>query len=123
MCGQHDLFSDIDETIQWQVTFGDTLKVPVKGKGNISIRLKNNNHSYIVDVCYILAIKHNMMSVGQLLEKCYTFFMKNCHLTVKDYNERLIAFVKMYKNTMFPLNIQYDITKCLSAITNNKECL
>ena len=64
-----------------------------------------------------------MMSVGQLLEKCYTFFMKNCHLTVKDYNERLIAFVKMYKNTMFPLNIQYDVEKCLSATTNSKEWL
>jgi len=65
-------------------------------------------------------MKHNMLSVGQLLEKCYTLFMKNCHLTVKDYNDRLIAFVKMSKNKMFPLNIQYDITKCLSAITNNE---
>ena len=40
MCGHRDLFSDLDETIQGQVTFGDTSKVPVEGKGNISIKLK-----------------------------------------------------------------------------------
>jgi len=105
MCGQRDLFGDLDETIQGLVTFGDTSKVLVKGKGNIPIKLKNCDHSYIANVYYVPAIKHNMLSVGQLLEKGYTLFMKNCHLIVKDYNGRLIAYVKMSKNRMFPLNI------------------
>jgi hypothetical protein len=104
-CGQWDLFVDLDDTIQGQVIFGDTSKVPVKGKDNIPIRLKNEDHSYITYVYYILAIKQNMLSVGQLLEKCYTFFMKDCHFIVKDYNERLISCVKMSKNRMFHLNI------------------
>ncbi|KAB5514827.1 hypothetical protein DKX38_028733 [Salix brachista] len=39
-------------------------------------------------------------------------------IIIKDSNGRLIAFVKMFKNRMFPLNIQYDATKCLNAITN-----
>ncbi|KAB5555975.1 hypothetical protein DKX38_006884 [Salix brachista] len=60
-----------------------------------------------------------MLSIGQLLEKGYTLFMKDCHVAVKDSNGRLIAFVKMSKNRMFPLNIQYDAAKCLTAITNN----
>jgi hypothetical protein len=123
MCGQQDLFGDLDETIQCLVTFGDTSKVPVKGKGNIPIKLKNGDHSYIADVYYVPAIKHNMLSIGQLMEKGYTLYTKNCHLTIKDYNERLIAYVKMSKNRMFPLNIQYDAAKCLSAITNNEEWL
>jgi transposase InsO family protein len=63
------------------------------------------------------------VSIGQLLEKGYTLFMKNCHLTVTYYNGRLIAYVKISKNRMFPLNIQYDAAKCLSAITNNEEWL
>jgi len=123
MCGQQDLFGDLDETIQGLVTFGDTLKVPVKGKGNIPIKLKNENHSYIAYVYYVPAIKHNMLSIGQLIEKGYTLYMKNCHLTVKYYNGRLIVYVKMSKNKMFPLNIQYDAAKCLSVITNNEEWL
>ena len=69
ICGHRDLFSDLDETIQGQVIFGDTSKVPVKGKGNISIKLKNDDNSYIADVYYIPAIKHNMLSIRQLLEK------------------------------------------------------
>jgi len=123
MCGQQDLFVDLDETIQGLVTFEDTSKVPVKGKGNIPIKLKNGDHSYIADVYYVPTITHNMLSIGQLIEKGYTFYTKNCHLTVKDYNGRLIAYVKMSKNRMFPLNIQYDAAKCLNAITNNKEWL
>jgi len=87
-------FGDLDETIQGQVTFRDTLKFPVKGKDNIPIRLKNDDHSYIADVYYILAIKHNLLSGGQLLEKGYTLFIKNYHLIVKDYNGRLIALRK-----------------------------
>jgi hypothetical protein len=109
MCGQRDLFGDLDETIQRLVTFGDTSKVPFKGKGNISIKFKNNDHSYIADVYYVPAIKHNLLSVGQLMEKYY--------------NGRLIAYVKMSKNRMFHLNIQYDAAKCLSVITNNEEWL
>jgi hypothetical protein len=72
MSGQRDLFGDLDETVKGQVIFGDTSKVPVKGRGNILIRLKNDDHSYIVDVYYVLAIKHNLLSIGQLLEKGYT---------------------------------------------------
>ncbi|KAB5519532.1 hypothetical protein DKX38_023851 [Salix brachista] len=34
---------------------------------------------------------------------------------------RLIAFVKMSKNRMFPLKIQYDAAKCLTANTNSEE--
>ncbi|KAB5538000.1 hypothetical protein DKX38_015533 [Salix brachista] len=64
---------------------------------------------YIADVYYIPVIKHNMLSIGQLLEKGYTLFMKYCHVPVKDNNGRLIVFVKMSKNRMFTLNIQFLI--------------
>ena len=42
-----------------------------------------------------------MLSVGQLLEKSYTLFMKDYHLTVKDYSGRSIAYVKMSKIRYF----------------------
>jgi len=95
----------------------------MKRRGNIPIRLKNDDHSYIADVYYVIAIKHNLLSIGQLLEKGYTLLMKNCNLTIEDYNGRLIAYVKMFKNRMFPINIQYAAAKYLSVITNNEERL
>jgi len=121
MSGQRDLFGDLDETVKRLVIFGDTSKVPMKRRGNTPIRLKNGDHSYIADVYYVLAIKHNLLSIGQLLEKGYTLLMKNCNLTIEDYNGRLIAYVKMFKNKMFPINIQYAPAKYLSVITNNEE--
>ncbi|XP_011003181.1 PREDICTED: uncharacterized protein LOC105109990 [Populus euphratica] len=64
MCGQQDLFGDLDEAIQGLVTFRDTSKVPFKVKGNIPIKLKNGDHSYIADVYYVPAIKQNLVSIG-----------------------------------------------------------
>jgi len=60
MCGQQDQFDYIDETIQGLVIFRDTSKVLVRGKGNIPIKLKNGDHSYIANVYYVPAITHNM---------------------------------------------------------------
>ena len=53
-----------------------------------------------------------MLSVGQLIEKDYTLFIKDCNLTFKDYNEKLISFMKMSKNMMFSLNI-YMMQQCV----------
>jgi len=123
MCGYRELFGDLDETKQGLVTFGDTSKVPFKGKGSIPIKLKNGDSSYIANVYYVPAIKQNLISLGQLMERGYTFYSKNCHLTIRDNNWRLMAYGKMSKNRMFPLNIQYDAAKCLSAITYSEEWL
>ncbi|KAJ6937917.1 hypothetical protein NC652_012263 [Populus alba x Populus x berolinensis] len=123
MCGYRELFSNLDETKQGLVTFGDTTKVPFKGKGSIPVKLKNGDSSYIANVYYVPAIKQNLLSLGQLLERGYTFYSENCHLAIRDNNWRLMAYVKMSKNRMFPLNIQYDAARCLSAITNSEEWL
>jgi hypothetical protein len=44
------------------------LKIPQKfwhkEKGNIPIKLKNEDHIYFIDVYYIPVIKHNILSIG-----------------------------------------------------------
>ncbi|GMP88730.1 hypothetical protein CsSME_00040608 [Camellia sinensis var. sinensis] len=104
MCGKRELFVELDETVQAQVSFGDSLKTPMKGRGSILIKLKNGDHDYISNVYYVPAMKNNILSMGQLLEKGYDINMKDCHLTIKDNHGNLI-------------------TQCLSAIIKDKDWL
>ncbi|XP_028061494.1 uncharacterized protein LOC114264962 [Camellia sinensis] len=76
MCGKRELFIEFDETVQAQVSFGDSSKTPVKGRGNILIKLKNGDHDYISNVYYVPAMKNNILSMGQLPKKGYDISMK-----------------------------------------------
>ncbi|GMP43110.1 hypothetical protein CsSME_00012606 [Camellia sinensis var. sinensis] len=104
MCGKRELFVELDETVQAQVSFGDSSKTPVKERGNILIKLKNGDHDYISNVYYVPAMKNNILSIGQLLEKKNDISMKDCHLNIKDNHGNLIA-------------------RCLSAIIKDKDWL
>ncbi|XP_028102218.1 uncharacterized protein LOC114301468 [Camellia sinensis] len=57
MCGKRELFIELDDTVQAQVSFGDSSKTPVKGRGNILIKLKNGDHDYISNVYYVPVMK------------------------------------------------------------------
>ena len=44
MCGQKELFADLDDSFRTKVKFGDDKFVPVTRKGRILIILKNGDH-------------------------------------------------------------------------------
>ena len=113
MCGQKELFTELDETVNGEVIFGDSSKIPVKGKGKIMIVLKNGDKKYIHDVYYIPALKSNIISLGQLLEKGYDIHMRENSLTIRNQVQELIAKVDMTKNRLFTLDMQTDVQKCL----------
>ncbi|XP_020270923.1 uncharacterized protein LOC109846108 [Asparagus officinalis] len=87
MCGIKEFFTELNETVQGDVTFGDQSKIPVKGKGKIMIQTKTGENRYISDVYYVPALRNNILSLGQLLERGYDIHLKDLALTIKNKNE------------------------------------
>jgi hypothetical protein len=57
--------------------FSNVFKVRVEDECNILIKLKDETQQFISSVYYISKMKSNILSLGQLLERGYTVFMKD----------------------------------------------
>jgi len=69
MLGNIEIFSNLDESVKSEVTLGTNSKVSVMGKGRVNILTKKGEKKYISDVYFVPGLKHNLMSVGQLMQK------------------------------------------------------
>lgn len=111
MTGNLEMFSTLDENVKSDVTLGNDNKVSVKGKGDVNILTKQGEKKYISDVYFVSGLKHNLMSVGQLVQKGYRVTFKNglCIILDKYPSNQLIAKVRMTNNIMFPLKIRPNV--------------
>ena len=64
MTGSKALFAELDEKVTGQVRFGDSSKVPIKGKGTLLFDCKNGDQFIIPDVYYIPDLHSNIISLG-----------------------------------------------------------
>ncbi|XP_020271910.1 golgin subfamily A member 3-like [Asparagus officinalis] len=113
MCGHKHLFVEMQKIEDGHVLFGDASKVRVKGRGKICFLQKDGKEGSIENVYYVPDLKSNILSMGQLLEKGYSVFMKDRMLHLKDKKGRLLAHVEMAKNRMFKLNLRNVQERCL----------
>ena len=116
MTSQKDIFSFLDESIQGEVNFGNKTKVPVEGKGDISIHSKDGTNVTIVDVFYVPDLHWNLLSLGQLSEKGHKIVLEDGVCEIKGKNDKTIVRVKMTKNRMFPLSIHTKYLMNLQAM-------
>ena len=63
------------------------------------------------DVYHIEGMKHNSLSIGQLILKGYRVYLEDNHRVIKDIQPRnqLIAKVPVTSNHLFPLRIVPDM--------------
>ncbi|KAL4304010.1 hypothetical protein GQ457_10G012770 [Hibiscus cannabinus] len=120
MCGDKEAFVKLDEKVKGNVSFGDSSKVQIQGKGTILISLKDDSHNLITDVYYVPKLKSNILSLGQLLEKGYEIHMKDRCLCLRNQYDNLIAKESMSENRMFVLNLKTINAKCLKASVENE---
>ena len=107
MSGNIEMFSNLDESVKSKVTLGTDSKVFIMGKGRVDILTKGVKN-FMWDVYFVPDLKHNLISIGQLMQKGYNVFFKNdiCTILDKSPSRQLIAKVHMKNNRMFPLKLR-----------------
>ena len=113
MTGNKNLLSSLDASITSEIMLGDRTSIKAEGKGIVPILTKQNQNKYISYVYYVPQLKHNLISVGQLMEHGYdVLFQKNtCYIYDKDPHKILIAKVEKTKSRMFPLSLRSQNTR------------
>ncbi|XP_021995970.1 uncharacterized protein LOC110893158 [Helianthus annuus] len=108
MTGNRELFINLDESIKKEVRTGDDKRLEVQGCGEVSITIKDKIRK-IPKVFYVKGLKHNLLSVGQLIEKGYAVLFKENHCIIKDVNDEIVGNINMTSNKMFPLRPVNDL--------------
>lgn len=90
MTGNSKLFRSLDRSVRFRVKIGNRQYIEVQGKGTVAIE-GNQEVKLINDVLFVPNIDHNLLSVGQLVEKGYKvkFEGKECLINNADSKEVL----------------------------------
>ncbi|KAL0558905.1 hypothetical protein IC582_003491 [Cucumis melo] len=122
MTGNRNIFVTLDESFQSEVKTGDNTRLQVKGQGDILVKTKKGTKR-VTNVFYVPGLKHNLLSIGQLLQQGLKVSFEGDICAIKDQAGVLIAKVKMTANKMFPLNFTYGQISCFSSILKDPSWL
>jgi len=73
------------------------------------------------DVLYIPSMNNNLLSLGQLLGKCYTMIMKQNHIEVYNSKQRLLLNAPLSKNKNFKIKLDATAIQRMSAVNVEEE--
>jgi hypothetical protein len=92
--------------------------------GKVMVQRKDGGTSYIADVLYVLSMKNNLLSLGQLLQKCYHMTMQDNMVKIFGGTGRLILKAPLLKNRAFKIDIQvHNEQNCLDATMEDESWL
>lgn len=95
---------------------GNNTSLVVAGKGNVRL-LVDGMVQIITGVFYVLKLKNNLLSVGQLQEKGLVVLFQHDRCRVYHSKKRLIMDTNMAGNQMFKLHVVTTLLACFSATT------
>ena len=64
-----NLVANMDQSVKTEVNLGTNKTVDVDGKGVVNIVTKQGEPKTISKLYYVLGLKHNLISFGQLMQK------------------------------------------------------
>ena len=78
-----NLFSSLDNSVQTNVTLWNNVQVTILGKGTFGILTKQGERKFIPDVYHVKGLKHNFLSIAQLVQKGNRVYIEDDHLWLK----------------------------------------
>ncbi|GAU33196.1 hypothetical protein TSUD_206550 [Trifolium subterraneum] len=121
MTGHRDRLLELDENFKSTVKFADNSTISVEGKGKVMFTRKNGNHTFVTDVLYVPTMKHNLLSLGQLIEKGFALSTKDKFLEVHDPYKKLVLKAPLSKNRTFKVDLQASEVQCFSSLITEDE--
>nr|KYP39567.1 Retrovirus-related Pol polyprotein from transposon TNT 1-94 [Cajanus cajan] len=117
MSFQKSWFIELNEKIKTKVKFADNSTVKSEGKGKILIRRRDGKAAIISDVLYVPAMKHNLLSIGQLLQKGYLldWKWKEQMLRILDKKGTPILRAPLSDNRTFRVDISMSKHMCFAS--------
>eukprot|EP00253_Pinus_taeda_P004551 PITA_04551 len=61
----------IEKETNLEIVLGDNMKYPMKGVGNVSLKLNQGNTIHLQDVLYVADLKNNLVSISTMEDKGY----------------------------------------------------
>ena len=117
MTGARFAFSKLESGIRGMVKFEDGSVVKIEGRGTILFISKGGENRKLTDVYFILRLKANLLSLGQLDEaSCYIFIEREL-LKVCDDRQWLLTQVRRTINCLYILELEIEQPVSLSAKT------
>ena len=111
MTGDKNLFQELDRKRSGNVTFGDNSKGVIQGIGIIG----NNSKTLIKHVLFVEGLKHNLLSISQLYDKCFRicFDAHACHII--DSNTNKVSYIGKRHENVYVIYIE-------EIEVNNESC-
>ena len=89
---------------------GNNETIPIVGKGSIMVCTKQGEKTEIQNVYFSPTMKHNLMSVGQLIQNGYKMLMKNdkCEAFILGKQHRLLFNSKIFRRARALLELVHS---------------
>ncbi|KAL6332625.1 hypothetical protein AAG906_009945 [Vitis piasezkii] len=114
MTGDESKFAFLTKRNGGYVTFGDNSKGRIIGQGNIG----NDTSSLIESILLVDGLKHNLLSISQLCDKCFKVIFETSHCIIKDIQNDKTIFMGHRCDNVYAINIsKYDgHDRCFSSM-------
>ncbi|XP_058753772.1 uncharacterized protein LOC131626957 [Vicia villosa] len=120
--GRKDFFVQINQVAKSRVKFADDSTLAAESV-DVLIEKKNGRHSMIKDMLYTPAIKCNLLSIGQLLEKGYKIRLEDKILRVVDASRVLILKAPMASNMTFKVELKVLEHRWLATAASREDLI